>query len=435
MPITVKHRPVGSEVSLAQAASFAGAQDWWSQLAKSGLTAAEIYEGRRRQERGIEAQQASQELAAEIRSRERGEIRGEAEERERELAESVEFETGIAPFPGEAPAGFMARMEPEVAIGREGRVATALQERKRNDLQKQLAVVESYPGITEDEKQFHVSRLQRQIAGLPPEKQPPNPADLYRGRTYTDPQSGAVIGFKDNGEPFKLLDRPKEPDGGTQALTGFKDFGDYNKQMQAAMKDLIEEAKSGAGEMGEWKIPTQQQAHDLVMERMKLFGGLFPKPIAPPGFERPVPAPPTEIPGELPPAAAPAGAAAGVPDIVGPEPLSVMDPRVKERMGEAGLEPGDAGIFWGKRPPQIATQEQFVAWVRKEKPRVLARIKEPDYARVSKKLRARGMSALEVQDRVMEQVLADEELDAAMTGDPVRYKVLRDAYFERFGKE
>ncbi len=415
MPITVLHRAQGSEEALARAASDVGARSFWDRFLKSGLAGAQIVERRRGQERAIEAQREAQLRAADIRVAERKEVRGFAGEREAGLARSATSETGVEPLPGETSAGFLQRVQPDIGLAREAKVANAREVRRIEEIEAQRDAVNNDKTLTPDQRDFELQRLAREEAKLPPRGKPPAPAEMFEKTTYTDPSTGAVIGFDpQTGKPFKLLDRPK-PGEGADAPISREDFG---KRFQVTLKRLQERAQLTKGQAATVKAVTAEDVVEEMRKEDEAFGryqGVFEQEV--PGFGGADPQPGAEV---LPaPEAAPSLAAES------PEGLALA-------------QSPDFGAFWRDRPAHVTTPEQFKDWVRQEKPRVLAKMNEPAWARVAAKLRklrfeGRAMRKDEVERRVIAQILAEENVVAAQN-DPEQFQAVRAAYIERFGR-
>ena len=264
MPITVSHRARGSEEALARAASDVGARSFWDRFLKSGFAGAQIVERRRGQERAIEAQREAQLRAADIRVAERKEVRGFAGEREAGLARSATSETGVEPLPGETSAGFLQRVQPDIGLAREAKVANAREVRRIEELEGQDDALDRFKEqMDPEEYAFQKQQVAMKIAKIPPRGKPPAPAEMFEKTTYTDPSTGAVIGFDpQTGKPFKLLDRPK-PGEGADAPISREDFG---KRFQVTLKRLQERAKLSAGDAATVKAVT---AEDVVEEMRK----------------------------------------------------------------------------------------------------------------------------------------------------------------------
>jgi len=439
MPITVKHRAADSGQALSRAAYGAGAADWWDRLARSGMTAAQLYEGRTRQERGIEAQAAAQERAAAIRDDERAELRGVREDRERQLARAAMVETGMEPAPGEGDIGYLQRAQPEMDPGRKDERAKELRQRERADLQKQLAVVKKYPGLEESERAVQIKRLERALLEVPPEEeeQPPNPEEMYQRSTYVDPQSGATIGFDpQTGKPFKLVDAPK-PEAGAAPK-----FGDFNKEMDTATKFLQAAAQAAvAGTTNVPKAVTQEDAFKLVQERRKLFGRIGEDPDierkAQQEYNAALQAREEELAlgveagGGAPEVEPPVGAEAGVPPAPG---VGVQDTGPKRvwfsppPQPEYGL-PGD--------PETIRKETVRVEQLRQKREQAdLARIaNDPKYMAQRKKYKAQGMSADRISLMLRMQLASEDEGDTlTQTGTPQEYAAWRAEHNKQFGE-
>ena len=394
MPITVLHRAQGSEEALARAASDVGARSFWDRFLKSGLAGAQIMERRRGQERGIEAQREAQLRAADIRGAEREEVRRFAGEREAGLARSATSETGVEPLPGETSAGFLQRVQPDIGLAREAKVANAREVRRIEELEGQDDALDRFKEqMDPEEYAFQKQQVAMKIAKIPPRGKPPAPAEMFEKTTYTDPSTGAVIGFDpQTGKPFKLLDRPK-PGEGADAPISREDFG---KRFQVTLKRLQERAQLTKGQAATVKAVTAEDVVEEMRKEDEAFGRYQ-----------------------------------------GGDPV--------EAYTGAAPQPGAQGILSGQAAPEVGltgaapagediSPRNLELMLRvTERRRVARRTQEPRFARAAARLRKEGVPQEEIEEQVIAQVLSDEELDR-LVNQPEKYAKARAQHKKRFGE-
>lgn len=266
MPITVQHRPKGVARHLAAAAYKAGAAPWWRRLSDIGIKAAELYGGRERRREDVERQIQGQKELELLRLGGRMDIE---ERREGAALERMGEGARLGDIRAEEAFGRQKELIDyggEQQVAQMGRMAEAARTERRKRIAHDRMKVEeamSQGMITEDEGAMELERLARADAGMPAERKPPTPEEIFQKTSYRDPATGALMTYNEQrgSWTYHKID---------QAAAPLKSWGEGRPNrdiVDAAMNDVqnaLEKQKTAAEEG--WKPPSPEQQHQMLVE-------------------------------------------------------------------------------------------------------------------------------------------------------------------------